>query len=132
MVYCVGHNIISPLGRGSKENYESVKAGRSGLKRYVNRFADVEPFCASLFDTPQSFVSLCIESIEMALEECHGTTINTQDAQAVFILSTTKGDNLELLKPAQQIAPCNHSREACLEAIIQCLQLVFRFAVAFR
>lgn len=104
MVYCVGHNIISPLGRGSKENYESVKAGRSGLKRYVNRFADVEPFCASLFDTPQSFVSLCIESIEMALEECRGTTINTQDAQAVFILSTTKGDNLELLKPAQQIA----------------------------
>ena len=101
MVYCVGHSIVSPLGEGSQANYEAVRAGRSGLKVYTDRFEDVEPFCASLFDTPQSFVPLCIRSIELALKE---SGVKSQDSGVVFILSTTKGDNLNLLKPAQEIA----------------------------
>ena len=100
MVYCIGHSIISPLGEGSEANVAAVRAGRSGLKVYTDRFADVEPFCASLFDTPQEFVPLCIRSAEMALA---GLTI-AADASTIFILSTTKGDNLDLLTPAQTIA----------------------------
>ena len=99
MVYCVGHSIISPLGEGSLANAEAVKAGRSGLKIYTHRFADVEPFCASLFDTPQAFVPLCIKSVEMAKGE-----IDLASDATIFILSTTKGDNLDLWKPAQAIA----------------------------
>lgn len=110
MIYAIGHNIISPLGDTSAANYEAVQAGRSGLKIYTDRFHDVEPFCASLFDSPQSFVPLCIRSVEEAIinypygasrsEEL--SIINSKDT--VFILSTTKGDNLDLLTPAQTIA----------------------------
>ena len=99
MVYCVGHSIISPLGEGSQANAEAVKAGRSGLQIHTHRFADVEPFCASLFDTPQAFVPLCIKSVEMAKGE-----IDLASDATIFILSTTKGDNLDLWKPAQAIA----------------------------
>lgn len=99
MVYCVGHSIISPLGEGSQANAEAVKAGRSGLQIHTHRFADVEPFCASLFDTPQAFVPLCIKSVEMANGE-----IDLASDATIFILSTTKGDNLDLWKPAQVIA----------------------------
>ena len=99
MVYCVGHSIISPLGEGSQANAEAVKAGRSGLHIHTHRFADVEPFCASLFDTPQAFVPLCIKSVEMAKGE-----LDFASDATIFILSTTKGDNLDLWKPAQAIA----------------------------
>lgn len=100
MVYCIGHNIISPLGEGSQANVQAVRAGRSGLKLHTDRFADVEPFCASLFDTPQEFVPLCIRCVEDALNDAKIAA----DASTIFILSTTKGDNLDLLTPAQTIA----------------------------
>ena len=84
MIYCAGHSIISPLGEGTH----------------------VEPFCASLFDTPQDFVPLCIRSIELALNE---QIIKCENAQTIFILSTTKGDQLDLWSPAQQIAAHFHN-----------------------
>ena len=99
MVYCIGHSIISPLGEGSQANVEAVQAGRSGLCLYHNRFADVEPFCASLFDTPQEFVPLCICSVTCALNDSQIAAL----PETIFILSTTKGDNLDLLTPAQAI-----------------------------
>lgn len=99
MVYCAGHSIISPLGEGSQTNLEAVRAGRSGLKQYTDRFPSVEPFCASLFDSPQSFVPLCIKSVELAV-----TNVDLASSQTVFVLSTTKGDNLDLWTPAQTIA----------------------------
>ena len=100
MVYCIGHSIISPLGEGTQANVEAVKSGRSGLKVYTGRFESVEPFCASLFDTPQAFVPLCIRSVEMAA----GQSELLKSPETVFIVSTTKGDHLDLLKPAQAIA----------------------------
>lgn len=101
MVYCIGHNIISPLGEGTAANVAAVQAGRSGLKIYTDRFADVEPFCASLFDTPQEFVPLCIRSVQMASDDLQSVV---SSRQTVFILSTTKGDNLDLWTPAEAIA----------------------------
>lgn len=102
MISCIGHSIISPLGEGSQANFDAVQAGRSGLKTYTGRFADVEPFCASLFDMPQDFVDLCVRSVELAI--CHQpSAFRLQDADTVFILSTTKGDNLDLITPAQTI-----------------------------
>ena len=102
MIYCIGHTIISPLGEGSQANMEAVEAGRSGLKIHTNRFADVEPFCASLFDTPQEFVPLCIRSVETALTSRLSPLAS--NPKTIFILSTTKGDNLDLLTPAKAIA----------------------------
>ena len=103
MIYCVGHSIISPLGEGSKANYEAVRSGRSGLRVHTSRFEDVEPFCASLFETPQDFVPLCIRTIEDAISY-QPSAISLESAETVFILSTTKGDRLDLITPAQQIA----------------------------
>ena len=102
MVIVNGHSIISPLGEGSQANFEAVQAGRSGLRLYTDRFADVEPFCASLFDTPQDFVELCVRSVEMAIVHCPLSIVHS--SETVFILSTTKGDDLDLLTPAQAIA----------------------------
>lgn len=101
MIYCLGHNIISPLGEGSEQNYQAVAAGRSGLKLYTDRFADVEPFCASLFAEPQGFVDLCVRTAQTAISEA-GIDATAKDV--VFILSTTKGDNLDLITPAKAIA----------------------------
>ena len=102
MVYCIGHSIISPLGEGSQANYEAVQAGRSGLKIHTDRFDSVEPFCASLFDTPQAFVPLCIRSVEEAMSNDQLPITHSEDT--IFILSTTKGDNLDLITPAKTIA----------------------------
>ena len=102
MVYCIGHSIISPLGDGSQANYEAVQAGRSGLKIHTDRFDSVEPFCASLFDTPQAFVPLCIRSVEEAITNNQSPITHSKDT--IFILSTTKGDHLDLITPAKTIA----------------------------
>ena len=102
MVYCLGHSIISPLGEGSQANVEAIRAGRSGLKLHTDRFLDVEPFCASLFDEPQDFVPLCVRSAEMALGQLSAGIGDKKET--IFILSTTKGDNLDLLTPANKIA----------------------------
>lgn len=101
MIYCLAHHIISPLGDGSRANLEAVQAGRSGLRYYTDRFKPVEPFCASLFDTPQEFVPLCVYSATQAIEEAK---IDTTSNDVVFILSTTKGDKLDLIDPSKQIA----------------------------
>lgn len=99
MIYCIGHSIISPLGEGTQANVNAVQEGKSGLKVHSSRFADVEPFCASLFNTPQAFVPLCIRSVELALNG-----LDASSEEVLFILSTTKGDQLDLLTPAQTIA----------------------------
>ena len=99
MIYCIGHSIISPLGEGTQANVNAVQEGESGLKVHSSRFADVELFCASLFDTPQAFVPLCIRSVELALNG-----LDASSEEVLFILSTTKGDQLDLLTPAQTIA----------------------------
>ena len=104
MVYCIGHSIISPLGEGSQANFEAVESSRSGLKIHTDRFADVEPFCASLFDTPQDFAELCIRSVESALQSSIVNRPIVNQKNTVFILSTTKGDGSDLWTPAQRIA----------------------------
>ena len=102
MIYCVGHHIISPLGEGSAANHAAMRAGHSGLRVYTSRFEDVEPFCASLFATPQEFVPLCIRSIEGAIDS-QSADLSLKSPATIFILSTTKGDQLDLLTPAQAI-----------------------------
>ena len=104
MVYCVGHSIISPLGEGSQANVEAIRAGRSGLKLHTDRFADVEPFCASLFNEPQEFVPLCVRSVEMALRQL--PTGIADKEETVLILSTTQ-------PPAGALPLSGHTRPMC-------------------
>lgn len=104
MIVSVAHNIISPLGMTTAENYAAVKAGRSMLKRYDGLWNLPEPFVASLMDrdkVEQAFAPLAdkgnytffekmiILSASRAIAEAG---INAASDRVLFVLSTTKGN----------------------------------------
>ncbi len=96
MIAVLGTNVISPLGRTSQENYNSVKRGFCGLKSF-DRWKDIpEKITVSVFDQEQDdasgcgrFESLAVSSIAGALEE---TGIDPSSPGTLLVLSTTKGD----------------------------------------
>lgn len=104
MIVSLAHNIISPLGMTTAENYAAVKAGRSMLKRYEGLWDLPEPFVASLMDrdkVEQAFAEIAdnkqytffekmiILSATKALEQ---TDIDPKSNKVLFVLSTTKGN----------------------------------------
>lgn len=104
MIVSVAHNILSPLGMTSAENYAAVKAGRSELKRHDGLWNLPEPFTASLMDREKVedvfseiadnkrytfFEKMIILSAKRALEQ---TNIDPTSSKVLFILSTTKGN----------------------------------------
>ncbi len=104
MIVCVAHNIISPLGVTSADNYAAVKSGRSALKRYDGLWGLPEPFVASLLDrdayADKKYTideKIVIDSVSRALE---GTGIDTTWTRVLFIISTTKGNVFLLDKRA--------------------------------
>ena len=108
-------NIISPLGIGTKENYEAVKAGRSSLRAYPATELLPEGYFASLIDdaalaplyaslgldgsaagqgqTCSVFEKRCIACAAPAIRDAG---IDPSSDRAIFIISTTKA-NVELL-----------------------------------
>ena len=104
MIVSVAHNILSPLGMSTAENYAAVKAGRSELKRYDGLWNLPEPFTASLMNRKKVeevfaeiadneqytfFEKMIILSAKRALEQ---TSIDPTSSKVLFILSTTKGN----------------------------------------
>lgn len=104
MIVSVAHNIISPLGMTTAENYAAVKEGRSELKRHDGLWQLPEPFTASLMDRDKVeeafaplandakytfFEMMIILSAAKALEQ---TDIDPTSDKVLFILSTTKGN----------------------------------------
>ena len=96
MIVCVSHNIISPLGSTSAENYAAVKSGKSALHKYDGLWSLPEPFVASLLDrktyTDDRYTideRVVIDSVSKALE---GTDIDAASEKVLFIISTTKGN----------------------------------------
>lgn len=105
MARIIAHNIISPLGTSSIENYQAIKNNRSPLKEYTHKWQLPEAFIASLLDEEKAprhegmtrFEALAFESVTKALSQ---TKIDVLNQRIVFILSTTKG-NVELLEHNQ-------------------------------
>ena len=104
MIVSLAHNILSPLGMTTAENYAAVKAGRSMLKRYDGLWGLPEPFVASLMDRDKVeqafaeitddksytfFEKMIILSVTKALKQ---TDIDPTSDSVLFILSTTKGN----------------------------------------
>lgn len=107
MIFCIGNNIISSLGFSTKENYEAVINGQTGLSLHENTFGIPEPFFASLIDEEMlnnelilnfkdedlssytKFEKLLLLSIKKANDEAK---IDLRDKNTLFILSTTKGN----------------------------------------
>ena len=101
MIRKIADNIISPLGFTTADNYASVKAGKSQLRRYESAMGLPQPFTASLMDWQQvglldgytRFETLCIRSASEALAQ---TTIDPASPTVLFVIASTKG-NVELL-----------------------------------
>lgn len=99
-VFVVADNIVSPVGKTARENFEQLKQGVSGIdqhdhlsgnRAYASLF-NKEVFTSTKEQT--KFEQLVIASVEEALSQ---TTIDTSDNKTIFILSTTKG-NISLLE----------------------------------
>jgi len=102
MIYCIGHNIISPLGATSEENFESVLSGRTELKKHENLFGLPEACYVSAFRQDErdlqdncfgkdfTFLEkLMIASIKEA--NVH-SLVDLTSSETIFIISTTKGN----------------------------------------
>ena len=107
MAYIIGHNILSPLGDTSAENYKAVRDGKSALSAYPAGSRGVqETFCASLFTDEQNramaipgltlFEAAVVASAKKAIAE---SGVQVSDGKTVLILSTTKG-NTDFSSPA--------------------------------
>ncbi len=97
----IADNIYSPLGITTEENFNAVKSGISGLKKYYDMFDSVEPFTASAMPERMTFRQMCIESASRALKN---TDINPALNDVVFVFSTTKGEDLRLREPSVAVA----------------------------
>ena len=104
MVYTASHNIISSLGFTSTENYNNIKAGKTGIKNSSENLAP-EISAVSLVDTDilekkfseisdkngsyTRYEKLLICSVADALKK---TDIKPDSPETLFIVSTTKGN----------------------------------------
>lgn len=103
MIRVLSTDILSPLAAGSRQNYETLKDGRSSLQTLQGWHGIQDPFCACVFTAEQDeamhvegftrFESMVINSVERAMGRLEGK-LNLE--RTVFILSTTKADILEL------------------------------------
>ena len=93
----LAHNILSPLGATSQANYESVAAGRSGLRLHEHPWHLPEPAMLSLIDrhavagdgSPCFFEQIALLSASQALSQAG---IDAASPRTLFILSSTKGE----------------------------------------
>ena len=125
MVYKIADNILSPLGATTAENYQAVKAGRSALARYDQRWLLPDKvLTASLFSKEQEqqflisglsrFESMVVTSVREALSQ---TTLDVSQPNVILIISTTKGD-VELLEEspeADHLSPADSAQRIARE-----------------
>lgn len=114
MIIWAGDNIISALGLTSEANYKAVKAGTSGIALH-NATSIAEPFQASLINREQlddtfnqhfhshtnTYTTLEKAAILSAHTAATTANIDISSPDALFILSTTKG-NIHLLDTPDQ------------------------------
>ena len=61
MIAALAHNICSPLGWSSSENFSAVVAGRSALMLHTGKWGLPDAFTASLF--PQEAIDAVFEQL---------------------------------------------------------------------
>ena len=116
MVYKIADNILSPLGATTAENYQAVKAGRSALARYDQRWSLPDKvLTASLFsqEQEQQFLISGLSRFESMVV----TTLDVSQPNIILIISTTKGD-VELLEEspeADHLSPADSAQRIARE-----------------
>ncbi len=105
--WIVAHNVISPLGSTSEENYTAIQKGRTAIKSIgISQIASaIQKEMFPLFSFKKNiplgytfFEELLIRSVQM---HYHSSSIHPSSDRVVFILSTTKG-NIDLLGKGTQ------------------------------
>ncbi|MES2276982.1 MAG: beta-ketoacyl synthase N-terminal-like domain-containing protein [Bacteroidota bacterium] len=110
-VFIVADNILSPIGRTTAENIESLKQGITGVKHHTNIDITPNPIAAALFETDfididknyTKFENLLISSIKDVLNISGTGYLNEK---TVLIISSTKG-NISLLETEQHTDALN-------------------------
>lgn len=100
MSLIIGHNVTSPLGLTTEENYQAALREETGLKTYpAGLWGSTEPVTASLFEEARRqgcratrFESLAIRSIREALQGCD---FDIASPRVVLVIGSTKGNILE-------------------------------------
>jgi len=103
-VYFTGDNIISSLGFSSAENFEQLKDGNTGIRKFNDSEIYPEPFIASMVDRqkvnnllPDEQYTLLEKMIILSVKDAlSNSNIDAASPKTIFILSTTKG-NIHLL-----------------------------------
>ena len=114
MIYQISHNIISPLGFSSEDNFRAVKNGETMLELQNTAFSLPEPFFGAIINEDMlnaefarinaqnfqytKFEKMAILSVTKALQQ---TDIQPNSSRVQFILSTTKG-NVHLLEHTEE------------------------------
>ncbi|CAL1520062.1 beta-ketoacyl synthase N-terminal-like domain-containing protein [Chitinophaga sp. MM2321] len=117
MIFVVTDNIVGPLGNTTRENFNQVLEGNSGISLQENTAYAAAPFYGAMMAPGQleaytgdlnvkgytKFERLLVASINGALQQ---TAIRLSDPRTGLIISTTKG-NIELLEqlPANTTPP---------------------------
>lgn len=135
MVFTSYSNIISPLGFTSQENYQAIRAGKTGVRKIVLPFSQ-EPFCVAKMDEAElethisqldkplvhtRLEALSILSIQDVLSQ---SGIDPTDQRTLLIYSTTKGSIDVLENRYAHIGP----ERAYLPALAKHLQQYFQLA----
>nr|WP_214460551.1 beta-ketoacyl synthase N-terminal-like domain-containing protein [Flavihumibacter fluvii] len=105
--YIIASHILSPLGNGTKANWQAIREGHSGVALHQRKAFRSQPLCAALFTEEQwteidqhisadltLFEKLLALSIQAALA---ATSVRLQDKRTLLLLASTKG-NIGLLK----------------------------------
>lgn len=107
-VFFGAHNIVSPLGFTSRENFDALLAGKTALQKYTFGFSEKPFVCSKVEETrlkeafsklaePDHYThleKLAILSINDVLEQ---SGLDLFDKQTLLIVSTTKG-NIDVLE----------------------------------
>lgn len=107
-VYVVADNIVGPLGSTTRENFDQVLSGNSGIAQHNNAAYAAAPFYGAITTAAQldaftananvkgytRFEQLLVASMQSALQQ---TAVTLADTRTGLIISTTKG-NIELLE----------------------------------
>ena len=121
IVKCIADNVVSPLGFDSASNYESLKAGKSGLRLYdgiamslMDRQA-VDGACLELGVPADRFTFFEKMLLISCIQAVRDSGIDAASDRVLFIVSSTKA-NVSLLGspagfPEERVLPAVAARQ---------------------
>lgn len=87
----IAHNIISPLGRTTAQNFKAVREGRTGVARHKSIYMLPQDVMASVISETNrgraDVIKLAEESVREALMHCD---VDASATDTLFVISTTK------------------------------------------